>query len=39
MVDYFAGGIIPASDILWWVVILAVSAYALYQARTFISKF
>lgn len=39
LADYFAGGIIPGSDILWWATILIVAAVALWQARIFISKF
>jgi len=39
MIDYFANGIIPASDILWWIAIVAIGAIALWQARVFISKF
>ncbi|MDW5563871.1 MAG: hypothetical protein SA339_11640 [Methanomassiliicoccus sp.] len=37
--QYFASGIIPASDIAYIVVILIVAALALWQARTFASKF
>jgi hypothetical protein len=37
--DYFASGIIPASDIAYIVVILVVAGLALWQARSFVSKF
>jgi hypothetical protein len=39
MVDYFANGFIPNSDILYMVVIVAVAAIALWQARVFVAKF
>lgn len=39
MVNYFHGGFIPGSDILYMVVIVAVAAIALWQARVFVAKF
>jgi hypothetical protein len=36
---YFAGGIIPASDIAYIAMIFIVAAVALWSARTFTSKF
>lgn len=37
--DYFASGIVPASDIMYIVVILLVAGLALWKARTFVAKF
>jgi hypothetical protein len=39
MVSYFQNGFIPNSDILYMVVIVAVAAIALWQARVFVAKF
>lgn len=38
MIDYFADGIIPYSEYLWMVTIVAVSAYALYKAKKMVSE-
>ena len=35
---YWAG-VVPASNIMWMVVILIIAAIALWQARTFVHKF
>lgn len=37
--SYFGSGVIPASDIVYVIVILVVAAIALWQARAFVSKF
>jgi hypothetical protein len=39
MASYFSNGYIPASDIMYMVVIVAVAAIALWQARVFVAKF
>jgi hypothetical protein len=36
---YFAGGLFPNSELVFTIVVLAVAAFALWQARTFVSKF
>jgi hypothetical protein len=37
--DYFANGVVPASDVMYIVVILAVAGLALWMARTFVARF
>jgi hypothetical protein len=39
MVSFFENGIVPASEIMWMVVILIIGAIALWQARVFVHKF
>ncbi|AGF97117.1 MULTISPECIES: hypothetical protein [Methanosarcina] len=36
---YWANSFIPAGDIMWMVFILILAVIALWQARTFVSKF
>ncbi|WP_200895032.1 MULTISPECIES: hypothetical protein [unclassified Methanosarcina] len=36
---YWANSFIPAGDIMWMVLILVLASIALWQARTFVSKF
>ena len=36
---YWANSVIPAGDVLWMVLILVLAVIALWQARTFVSKF
>jgi len=36
---YWANSLIPRADILWMVLILILAVLALWQARTFVSKF
>jgi hypothetical protein len=36
---YWAKSFIPAADIMWMVLILILAIIALWQARTFVSKF
>jgi hypothetical protein len=36
---YWANSIIPAGHIMWMVLILVLAVIALWQARTFVSKF
>ncbi|MDQ1276779.1 MAG: hypothetical protein QG610_2357 [Euryarchaeota archaeon] len=36
---YWANSVIPAGDVLWMVFILVLAVIALWQARTFVSKF
>ena len=36
---YWANSFIPAGDIMWMVLILVLAIIALWQARTFVSKF
>ncbi|OPY21122.1 MAG: hypothetical protein A4E24_00753 [Methanomethylovorans sp. PtaU1.Bin093] len=36
---YWVNSYLPAADVLWMVVILIVALLALWQARTFVSKF
>ena len=36
---YWAKSFIPAADIMWMVLILILAVIALWQARTFVSKF
>ena len=36
---FWAGSILPASNVLWMAVILVIALAALWQARTFVSKF
>ncbi|WP_410508611.1 hypothetical protein RSJ42_18055 [Methanosarcina hadiensis] len=36
---YWANSFIPAGDITWMVLILILAVVALWQARTFMSKF
>ncbi|WP_204245353.1 hypothetical protein [Methanosarcina horonobensis] len=36
---YWANSVIPAGDIMWMVLILILAVVALWQARTFVSKF
>ncbi|BAW28855.1 MAG: hypothetical protein ACHQXK_03865 [Methanosarcina thermophila] len=37
--NYWANSFIPAADIMWIVFILILAIVALWQARTFVSKF
>jgi hypothetical protein len=36
---YWAKSFIPAADIMWMVLIVILAVIALWQARTFVSKF
>jgi hypothetical protein len=36
---YWVNSFIPAADIMWMVLILILAIIALWQARTFVSKF
>ena len=36
---YWANSFIPRADIMWMVLILILAVIALWQARTFVSKF
>jgi len=36
---YWANSVIPRADIMWMVLILILAVIALWQARTFVSKF
>ncbi|MFA0822934.1 MAG: hypothetical protein ACC612_08585 [Methanomethylovorans sp.] len=36
---YWANSYLPSAEVLWMVVILIVAVVALWQARTFVSKF
>jgi hypothetical protein len=36
---YWANSFIPAGDIMWMILILVLAVIALWQARTFVSKF
>ena len=36
---YWTNSLIPSADILWMVLILILAIIALWQARTFVSKF
>lgn len=36
---YWANSYLPSAEVLWMVVILIVALVALWQARTFVSKF
>ncbi|MFY1111457.1 MAG: hypothetical protein AB3K77_07245 [Methanosarcinaceae archaeon] len=36
---YWANSFIPAGDIMWMVLILVLAVFALWQARTFVSRF
>ncbi|MCO5384209.1 MAG: hypothetical protein NHB15_20835 [Methanosarcina barkeri] len=36
---YWANSFIPAADSMWMVLILILAVIALWQARTFVSKF
>ncbi len=36
---YWENSFIPAADVMWMVLILILAVIALWQARTFVSKF
>lgn len=36
---YWANSFVPAGEVMWMVLILVLAVLALYQARTFVSKF
>lgn len=36
---YWSNSLLPMADVLWMIVILAVALAAIWQARTFTSKF
>jgi hypothetical protein len=36
---YWVNSFIPAADVMWMVLILILAVIALWQARTFVSKF
>jgi len=36
---YWANSFIPSGDVMWMVLILVLAVVALWQARTFVSKF
>jgi hypothetical protein len=37
--EYWVNSFIPAGDVMWMVLILVLAVIALWQARTFVSKF
>lgn len=37
--EFWANSIIPRADIMWMVLIIILAVIALWQARTFVSKF
>lgn len=37
--EYWVNSFIPEADIMWMVLILILAVIALWQARTFVSKF